>query len=136
MIVNVNDYVRVKLTAEGRRISLARQRHLPAEDDAGWSRWQLWDLMHVFGERCFNGCNIPFETSIDVETQTPPQQPPMRDSEKLIWATTFSASIAAGCNPLLSVRLATRAVQRLRDVEVDKLPEAERAAVEQIRGDR
>jgi hypothetical protein len=60
----------------------------------------------------------------------------MMGGEKLIWSASFTASITAGCNPTTAIRLATRAVQRLRDADVEKLTEAERAAVEQMRGGR
>lgn len=52
--------------------------------------------------------------------------------EQLVWAATFALALTGGSHP----PLATRAVQRLREVEVDKLPEVERAAVEQMRGVR
>ena len=74
MNFNVNDYVRVRLTQVGRDHLARIKRPPPDEDESGWSRWQLWDLMHVFGARCFNGCSIPFETSIEIETQQ--QLPP------------------------------------------------------------
>ena len=61
-------------------------------------------------------------------------QDALSPGEHLVWAATFAQALAGGSHPPLAIRLATRAVQRLREVEVDKLPEAERAAVEQMRG--
>ena len=78
MLFNANDYVRVKLTPEGRRILEERflamsarvpgigAFKLPKEDADGWSRWQLWDLMSTYGEHVYNGCKVPFETTIDI----------------------------------------------------------------------
>jgi hypothetical protein len=72
---NVNDHVLVKLTEHGREL---RRRYfarlglpdglLPElKETDGWSRWQLWELMSIFGEHMYNGCRIPFETVIRVE---------------------------------------------------------------------
>jgi hypothetical protein len=57
----------------------------------------------------------------------------MTDGEKLIWASTFSTSIAAGCNPPTAIRLATRAVGRLREADITNLPPAEQLAVREMR---
>lgn len=75
---NVNNYVWVRLTDHGRKI--LREQHealfersrnppewsAPKEQD-GWSRWQLWDLMTQLGDYCYNGGQVPFETTIEVE---------------------------------------------------------------------
>lgn len=58
----------------------------------------------------------------------------MTEGEQLVWAATFAQALAGGSRPPLAVRLATRAVQRLREVDAEKLLEAERTAVEQMRG--
>lgn len=77
---NVNHFVRVKLTDEGRRIHRQRFRKLnatvkitsnmkyspPVEDSDGWSRWQLWSLMQAFGEHC-GLQNNPFHCDIEFE---------------------------------------------------------------------
>lgn len=75
---NVNEKVRVKLTARGRE--LHRKNHegfwqgsgfapgyepVP-EDAAGWSEWQLWELMREYGPHMYNGCKVPFETTIQI----------------------------------------------------------------------
>lgn len=57
----------------------------------------------------------------------------MTDGEKLIWATTFSTSIAAGCNPPTAIRLATRAVARLREADITGVQLAEQQAVREMR---
>ena len=79
---NINHNVHVKLTDAG-KTELKRQHdsmygsmpnHLwsskyepPVEDADGWSKWQLWDLMSQLGGKCYNGCNVPFETEIKID---------------------------------------------------------------------
>lgn len=84
MEFNVNDKVRVRLTHHGRDILRGivadyRQKHpkanalflFPQESDDGWSEWQLWELMSTFGEHCYNGCEVPFETTINIPDAAP-----------------------------------------------------------------
>ena len=79
MKVNINDDVKVKLTAIG-KLELERQHGLlqkmfphigciemPVEDNEGWSIWQLWRLMETFGSMLYNGGRVPFETEIEIE---------------------------------------------------------------------
>lgn len=75
---NVNSSVRVKLTDEGRKIHRDRHDNLrkklpsgvefnyrpPEEDADGYSKWQLWELMQVFGPHICLGCVNPFDTEI------------------------------------------------------------------------
>ena len=78
---NINSHVWVKLTDKGRAIHKQKWEQVhaslgwdyrPVEEDAdGWSEWQLWCLMELFGEHCHNGMNIPFETTIKLETPNP-----------------------------------------------------------------
>lgn len=58
---------------------------------------------------------------------------PMTDGEKLVWAAGFTASNAAGCNLPTAVRLATRAVGRLREADISNMPPAEQLAVREMR---
>ncbi len=77
--VNVNDEVRVKLTARGRELHRKEHEYLfnpwdgevptyrpPVEDIDGWSTWQLWRLMQCFGPRMGNGIPVPFETTMEM----------------------------------------------------------------------
>lgn len=68
---NVNDAVHVRLTAKGKSIldpQIATNGYARySEDSEGWSRWQLWVLMDLFGEHLFNGCELPFEANIRFE---------------------------------------------------------------------
>jgi hypothetical protein len=58
---NLNDDVKVKLTDHGRDL-LAKKRRLTRQpDEAGYTKFQLWELMNIFGEHFYNGCSIPFE---------------------------------------------------------------------------
>lgn len=79
---NINNKVAVKLTPIGRDLHkknwLDEQAHIwgaggsgfeyraPVEDDDGWSEWQMGDLMREFGKHCYNGCKVPFETTIRI----------------------------------------------------------------------
>jgi hypothetical protein len=60
MVVNLNDDVKVKLTDYGRDL-LAKKRLTRQPDEAGYTKFQLWELMNIFGEHLYNGCSIPFE---------------------------------------------------------------------------
>lgn len=81
VVFNVNDYVQVRLTDHGRKLHYREHEELavvmrrygieqpyvePKEVD-GWSRWQAWELMRIFGRYLNNGCTPPFETTIRVE---------------------------------------------------------------------
>ena len=47
-----------------------REPLVPTElkyDDEGYSEFQMWHLMSIFGSYLFNGCDIPFETTIKLE---------------------------------------------------------------------
>lgn len=67
MKFNINHEVRVRLTPRGRNIILSTPHEvMPTEDANGWSKWQLWELMRVFGSHCYNGCEVPFETEIEM----------------------------------------------------------------------
>lgn len=83
---NVNDYVKVKLTDRGKYIYYHQfddinmniikkgcQPLNPIEltyDEDGYVEFQLWHLMSIFGAYLFNGCDIPFETTIKFEINT------------------------------------------------------------------
>lgn len=82
---NVNDYVLVKLNEIGRDIlrELDAERNrrypdfdwgssLPEEDEEGWSKWQLWELMKKFGPHITLGRRTPFETAIRIPLTSPP----------------------------------------------------------------
>lgn len=81
---NINSTVRVKLTPLGHEIHRARHDRLkqtieanggrmsfsyqpPREDADRWSEWQLWVLMETFGSVMGLGCELPFETTIQIK---------------------------------------------------------------------
>lgn len=77
---NINDDVYVKLTDLGRKIHRQNfdaimagsnfQYFPPNEDEDGWSKWQLWDLMSQFGSHISMGFKmIPFETTIKLNKE-------------------------------------------------------------------
>lgn len=77
-IFNINNYVRVKLNDQGRKICKDYHDNLfknsrmkpeytpPAEDDDGWSKWQMWELMQKFGPHIYLGGEVPFDTQIEI----------------------------------------------------------------------
>jgi hypothetical protein len=73
--INANDEVWVKLTPVGEQMwadywwvtepkgvpESIRKSHTEWD---GWVRFQLWELMQVFGKGMRNGVHVPFETDI------------------------------------------------------------------------
>lgn len=80
---NINDYVKVKLTEKGKYIyyhqfddmnedilKMGGKPLNPIElkyDDEGYAEFQMWHFMEIFGKHLYNGCNIPFYTTIKLE---------------------------------------------------------------------
>jgi hypothetical protein len=76
MIFNINDSVKVKLNAQGvaiiealhneiyKMVKSPRPFHLPMVDEEGYTRFQLWDLMEIFGPHVGLGRICPFDTNI------------------------------------------------------------------------
>jgi hypothetical protein len=77
--ININDQVKVRVTAVGHRalksdhFELFRERgHTramelytpPREDTDGWSTWTMWDLMRRLGPHMRMGNPSPIETTI------------------------------------------------------------------------
>lgn len=78
---DINNFVRVKLTDMGKRIlekdstrmvfdNRIIKKFEVKEDSDGWSEWQLWDLMATFGEYMHDGCKVPFETEVEIPTES------------------------------------------------------------------
>lgn len=78
---NINDHVLVKLTTFG-KLQLMRQNNefaktdpflrpeqLPKEDENGYTKFQMHNLMSRLGEFCSFGSDLPFETNIKIETK-------------------------------------------------------------------
>jgi hypothetical protein len=74
MLFNINEKVKVKLTDKGRAIhrehwapfSSTDYPYSPPKEIDGWTEFQLWDLMAIFGEHIVMGVEPPFETTIDI----------------------------------------------------------------------
>ncbi len=83
MKFNINHNVKVRLTGTGVEILKAHHEDLeryfpkigpfvpPKEDGDGFSKWQLWDLMHTFGPYIQLGGIVPFETEIEIIEDNP-----------------------------------------------------------------
>jgi hypothetical protein len=80
--INLNDTVFVRLTERGRKshkkyyeeffksVGLPQSRYTaPAEDEEGFSQWQLHDLAFHFGKDMSIGVNTPLETTIYVKVE-------------------------------------------------------------------
>ena len=85
MNFNINDFVSVRLTGHGKRVYEAFkaqqnkdiraagvepdlvERH--PETPSGWSRWQLWELMSIFGPHLYNGGPLMFNTTIIIHEE-------------------------------------------------------------------
>jgi hypothetical protein len=79
--LNINEMVLVKLTEEGRRLHRAwfysfwrdnpnqPMYSPPKEDEAGYSSWQLWNLMETFGPDMGIGSALVFETVIRIPSR-------------------------------------------------------------------
>lgn len=74
---NVNEFVKVKLTEEGKRILKDKHDNLRSKfptlgefklslDQDGYYNVQLWCLMQEFRDCIYMGCELPFETDIKI----------------------------------------------------------------------
>ena len=73
---NINSNVWVKLTDHGKEIykkfweealkgsAIEQSTPVLKTDDRGWTEFQMWDLMCIFGCHLYNGCKTPFETNV------------------------------------------------------------------------
>jgi len=75
---NINYNVKVRLTKFGKELhkkdwedfwnSIGKLDEFPytppEEDENGYCKFQLWDLMKKFGSYCGLGCELPFDTVI------------------------------------------------------------------------
>lgn len=68
--LNLNDNVKVKLTSFGLEILSMRYKErngnstdfVPTIDENGYTEYQLWELMNIFGEYYYVGAaELPFE---------------------------------------------------------------------------
>ena len=74
-IININTDIWVKLTEEGNKIILMKEVNnfgkpmpIKRETKNGYTRFQLWEVMNLFGEELYHGNNkLPIETDIMIE---------------------------------------------------------------------
>ena len=71
MKINMNDSVRVTLTATGAQVYnkylsqfTFSGRREPNTTEGYVLKTPLWDLMHIFGNSIYMGCNVPFEFNV------------------------------------------------------------------------
>lgn len=70
MEFNINGDVWIRLTGAGTRAYNLHYEKLGMEppplqrDSSDWCKFQLWDLMHIFGPAVYNGCQIPFVENV------------------------------------------------------------------------
>ena len=63
-MININTYIWVKLTEEGKKIILMKEVNnfgkpvpIKRKTKNGYTRFQLWEVMHLFGEELYTGNN-------------------------------------------------------------------------------
>lgn len=72
---NLNYYIKIKLTEEGRIIYKKHYAKYNCEalklniDDEGYVRFQIHDFMNIFGERLFMGVTLPCETNCKIQVK-------------------------------------------------------------------
>ena len=65
---NINDCIKVKLTDYGYKLHVSHYRKyftdahlqqycLPFRDKEGYTKYQLWEFMNIFGEHMYNGAD-------------------------------------------------------------------------------
>lgn len=66
MEININDRVKVKLTNAGKQVAIQRgfKATSELEDESGFTEWQLWTLMRVFGNAMNSTFDPVFESGI------------------------------------------------------------------------
>lgn len=63
---NINDYIKVKLTVHGYKMHNAHYKkylgenynkkiYAPVIDEEGFTKYQLWEFISIFGEHMYNG---------------------------------------------------------------------------------
>lgn len=72
---NLNYYIKIKLTEEGRIIYKKYYAKYNCEapklniDNEGYVQFQIHDFMHIFGERLFMGATLPCETYCKIQVK-------------------------------------------------------------------
>ena len=64
--ININQFIKVKLTDYGQQIHIKHydkylksifpeSKNIPVKDENGYTKYQLWEFMNIFGAYVFNG---------------------------------------------------------------------------------
>ena len=67
---NLNDYIKVKLTDKGKQFYNDYYDNDPPTldiDDEGYSKFQMWDFMRIFGEHIHMGGPMICETNVKIQ---------------------------------------------------------------------
>ena len=79
MKFNIHDTIKIKLTEAGKLALKRRYKELekryaslghfemPEEDDEGWSKWSLMELILTFGPTTYQGLTMPFESEVELD---------------------------------------------------------------------
>ena len=83
MKFNINEFVKIRMTVLGHTVYRQHRDEIAKnvlkygiqpdivdrhpEDASGWSRWQLWEVMAIFGRHLYMGGPLLFETKVDLE---------------------------------------------------------------------
>lgn len=72
--VNLNEYIKVKLTDKGKEIYRNYWHDIDDEDvptldtdEEGYCKFQLWHFMRIFGEHFSMGGGYPCETNVKIQ---------------------------------------------------------------------
>ena len=72
--VNLNEYIKVKLTDKGKEIYRNHYHDIDDEyvptldtDKEGYYKFQLWEFMQIFGEHFHMGGGLPCETNVKIQ---------------------------------------------------------------------
>lgn len=97
---NINDIIKVKLTEHGRNMhaqnykkylgeNFNKKYYLPAIDKEGFTKYQLWEFMNIFGEHMFNGAEQVIENNLiyfeEVHGREPGAKEPVRCKDCKHW---------------------------------------------------
>jgi len=72
--VNINEFIKVKLTDKGKEIYRNYYNDIDDEyvptldvDEEGFCKFQLWEFMRIFGEHFHMGGDLPCETNVKIQ---------------------------------------------------------------------
>lgn len=72
--VNINEYIKVKLTDKGKEIYRKYyhdidDKYVPTLDidEEDFCKFQLWEFMKIFGEHFRMCCDLPCETNVKIQ---------------------------------------------------------------------